>query len=44
MLGLIYKKLGEKNSAIYCFKKFIALEKQNVLSRAAKQMIYELKS
>lgn len=44
MLGLIYKQTGDKSNAINCFRRYIQIEKENILSRAAKQMIYELKS
>ena len=44
MLGLMYKKIGDKNNAVKCLKKYISIEKENILSRAAKQMIYELKT
>ncbi|MCR4880999.1 MAG: tetratricopeptide repeat protein [bacterium] len=44
MLGLIYRKTGENDRAVNCLKRYIALEKENVLSRAAKQMIFEIKS
>ncbi len=44
MMGLIYKEMGDKNNAINSFKRYIQIEKENVLSRAAKQMIYELKN
>lgn len=44
MQGLIYKETGDKNNAINCFRRYIQIEKENVLSRGAKQMIYELKN
>lgn len=44
MMGLIYRELGDKNNAIDCFRRYIQIEKENVLSRGAKQMIYELKN
>lgn len=44
MMGLIYKELGDKNNAISCFRHYVQIEKENVLARGAKQMIYELKN
>lgn len=44
MAGLIYKQLGDKENAINSFKTYISIEKQNVMSRAAKQLIFELKT
>ena len=42
MLGLIYKQKGENDKAVTALKKYVSIEKDNVLSRAAKQMIFEL--
>jgi len=44
MAGLIYREKGNKSDAIKYLKEFITLEKDIILSRAAKQMIYEMKT
>ena len=43
MQGLIYKQLGEDEKAVKSLKKYTSIEKENVLSRGAKQLIFEIK-
>ena len=44
MQGLIYKQLGDDDKAIKSLKKYVSIEKENVLSRGAKQLIFEIKN
>ena len=44
MQGLIYKQIGDNEKAVNSLKKYISIEKENVLSRGAKQLIFEIKN
>ncbi len=44
MAGLICSQMGQKQQAIKYLKRFISLEKDQILSRAVKQMLEEMKT